>query len=884
MNNSTDDLFKNGATWLRADFHLHTKADKEFSFGGEENDFCRSYVEKLKEQDIRIGVITNHNKFDKEEFVALRKKALKDEVGLFAGVELSVNDGANGIHCLLVFDFEKWCVNGDDFINQFLVAAFEGIANRENENSRCKYNFDSLLKKLNDHANNGRDSFVILAYVEQNSGFFTELDGGRVQQLIANDLFARFVLGFQKVRTYDKIEIWGKWFGGKLPAFIEGSDCKSIEDVGCPHQQNETEKKTYVKIGSFDFEALKYALTDYNHRISTDTQPEIKNSHIESIAFEGGLLDGVRVDFSPELNCLIGIRGSGKSSVLEILRHTLGIPLSRIAVDSKYKDGLIENVLKSGGKSIVTVVNRHKEKYRIEKIYGQKEDIYKGAVLQNGITLDAFFSFPVYFGQKDLSNKDTDFESDLVQRLIGTRLKDAQTKIEEKKREIENVISETSKLRNLGDLKRETETLIQNTKHQLEFFKKQGLEDKLRQQTLFDTDISKLVQTQSSVDSYLGELAALISDHDYFFQQTIGGSEINKELFEEAKASVQGLKSEFEKLKTIHQNSMGFHSNLKEVIEKISLKKENLKEEFAKIKREINTETINPDNFLNLNRQIETAQLKLKEIEKSEKKRGELKTQLMGSLAELDNLWHEEYKLIKAEVDRINQAESKLFIDVGFKERRDKFFIKLKEVFAGRGGIGVSENAYKEISESYKDFIQIYKDSGNLAEILNENQLADFKRRFSENMQDLLTYKVENKFVIQYNGKTLDKHSLGQRASALILFLLAQKENDVLIIDQPEDDLDNQTIYDEVIKELKKLKGNMQFIFATHNANIPVLGDSEKVMSCSYDEKKITLHSGTIDNHRTQRFIVDIMEGGDEAFNRRKTIYDIWNIDKIKTK
>jgi len=82
-----------------------------------------------------------------------------------------------------------------------------------------------------------------------------------------------------------------------------------------------------------------------------------------------------------------------------------------------------------------------------------------------------------------------------------------------------------------------------------------------------------------------------------------------------------------------------------------------------------------------------------------------------------------------------------------------------------------------------------------------------------------------------------------------------------------------------VIKELKKIKGNMQFIFATHNANIPVLGDSEKVVSCSYDEKKISVHSGTIDNHQTQRFIVDIMEGGDEAFNRRKNIYSIWNIE-----
>ncbi len=881
MENDTKDIFENGATWLRADFHLHTKADKEFSYTGNDNDFCRLYVDKLKEQNINIGVITNHNKFDKAEYVALRKKAIKEGIGLFAGVELSVNDGSNGIHCLLIFDFEKWSINGEDFINQFLTAAFEGIANRENENTRCRYNFETVLQKLNDHANNGRDSFIILAHVEQNSGFFNELDGGRIQQLISNDLFRQFVLGFQKVRTFDKVATWKNWFDGKLPAFVEGSDCKSLEEIGRPHQQKNEEKKTYIKIGDFNFEALTYALTDFNYRISLNTKPEIKNSYIKSIAFEGGLLDGTKIDFSPELNNLIGIRGSGKSSVLEILRYTLGIPLSHIAVDPKYKDGLIENVLKSGGKSIVKIMNRHKEEYRIEKIYGQKEDIYKEDILQPSISIEAIFDHPVYFGQKDLSNKDADFEADLIQRLIGTRLKGIQNRIEQKKREIENVISEIKKLRNLKELKKETDTLIQNSKHKLEIFKQKGIEQKLQQQTLFDSDISKLTQAENSVKSYLSEFTSIISNHDYFFQQEITGSEINGELFDEAKTLMQGLKVEFEKLKTIQKTSIQILQKIKEVIAKINTKKEGLKEEFAKIKREINTETINPDNFLNLNRQIETAQLKLKEIEKSEKKRSELQASLLERLIELDNLWLEEFNVLHKEVERINEADSKLSIEVVFKGRRDKFTDKIKQIFRGSG---IREAAYMEIESTYKDFIQIYRDSSRLANILSENHVVDFKRRFNESLEDLLTFKVENKIIIQYNGKSLDKHSLGQRASALILFLLAQKENDVLVIDQPEDDLDNQTIYDEVIKELKKIKGNMQFIFATHNANIPVLGDSEKVVACSYDEKKITVHSGTIDNHQTQRFIVDIMEGGDEAFNRRKNIYSIWNIEKLKTK
>lgn len=870
MENETKNIFENGATWLRADFHLHTKADKEFSYTGNENEFCRLYVEKLKEQNINTGVITNHNKFDKSEFVALRKKAIKEGIGLFAGVEFSLKEG---IHILVVFD-DKWYQGETDNINKFLENAFYGIANYDKPNyPNSNFNLKETVEALDKI---GYDYFIVLAHIDDTNGLFTELRGRTQEDFVRQESFNR-VLAVQKSANLDNYNKLCLWLNRKSKiACVEGSDYAhgGIDAIG-------KGKVTYIKIGAFNFEALTFALTDSEYRVSPKDKPEIKNAYIKSIAFEGGLLEETRIDFSPELNNLIGIRGSGKSSLLEVLRYVLGISLPINAADPDYKNSLVTRSMGSGGKAIVTIVNKQNEEYRIEKLYGQKEDIYKNNLLQPEISIDATgFNSPIYFGQKDLSNKGKDFEGDLIQRLIGTRLKSVQVKIEQKKREVENIISELKKLQNLKDLKKETEAQIQNSKHQLNFFKEKGVEDKLKQQTLFDSDISKLVQYESTVRSYLSELASVISNHDYFFQQEITGSEINKELFEEAKTIIQELKIEFEKLKTIQKNSILSQQKLKEVIAKINTKKEGLKEEFAKIKREINTDTINPDNFLNLNRQIETALLKLKEIEKSEKRRSDLQTNLLERLTELDNLWLEEYNVLNKEVKRINEAESKISIEVEFKGRRDKLTDKMKQVFRGTG---IRETAYQEIEANYKDFIQIYRDSSKLDDILNENHVVDFKRRFSENLEELLTFKVENKIVIQYNGKSLDKHSLGQRASALILFLLAQRENDVLIIDQPEDDLDNQTIYDEVIKELKKIKGNMQFIFATHNANIPVLGDSEKVVSCSYDEKKITVHSGTIDNHQTQRFIVDIMEGGDEAFNRRKNIYSIWNIEKIKS-
>ncbi len=134
----------------------------------------------------------------------------------------------------------------------------------------------------------------------------------------------------------------------------------------------------------------------------------------------------------------------------------------------------------------------------------------------------------------------------------------------------------------------------------------------------------------------------------------------------------------------------------------------------------------------------------------------------------------------------------------------------------------------------------------------------------------------QNKFTIKYRGKELQHHSLGQRASALILFVLNQQENDLIIMDQPEDDLDNQTIYEDVIKLIKELKPKTQFIFATHNANFPVLGDAEQIHSCRYEDDKIIIRSGSIDSPILQKEIVDIMEGGKDAFNKRKRRYEIW--------
>ena len=878
-------VFKNGSVWLKADFHLHTRADKEFKYNSEENEFINNYIKQLKEKDVGIGLITNHNKFDLGEYKALKKKSLKENIYLLPGVELSVNDGSNGIHCLIAFDYDAWVKNNDNFIEHFLNSAFEGVANRENKNTRCKYSLSDLFKKLEEHRKARRDSFVIMAHIEQKSGFCRELDGGRITQIATDEHFKKNVLGFQKLRTIDLRNKLVTWFNGEnnLPVFFEGSDPKKLDEVGVSGKQLdengvEAKKESYIKIGDYNFEAVKYALTDRENRISTE-KPEINNAYIKSISFEGGLLDRTEINFSPELNNFIGIRGSGKSSVLEILRYTLGISLGNQASDREYKNSLIEHVLKSGGKVITVVVNEYKREYRIEKIYGQKEDIYENGKRTNAPSIDTIFKTPVYFGQKDLSNKNIDFEADLVKKLIGNKLDNIKSKIAIKIAEIENIITASKKLDNIDELKKEITEDAEKAKYRIAVYKEKGIEDKLRQQSRFDSDISRFNESLSEISRFKNEIESLINNYAIFFNQTDFEAEENKEIFIEADKLFRQLAIEFNKLNEIKENTKKHETAFIKLFNKLNEKKENLKEDFAKIKRKIDIPNLNPDDFLKLNRQIEICRLKLIEIEKYEKKKSEYNTSLNEKISKLNKLWHEEYKILEKEVKRINEYENSLSITVEYKGRKDKFLNKLKQIFKGSG---IREATYNSIKSSYKDFIEIYRDMENLNSNLNlsEKLLSEFKKRFEHNIFNLISFRVEDKFTINYNDKPLKDHSLGQRATALILFLLAQKETNVLIVDQPEDDLDNQTIYEDVIKAIKSLKGNMQFVFATHNANIPVLGDSEKILSCKYSESKIEVHDGTIDNYDTQKQIVTIMEGGEEAFNRRKNIYELWSIKK----
>ena len=114
----------------------------------------------------------------------------------------------------------------------------------------------------------------------------------------------------------------------------------------------------------------------------------------------------------------------------------------------------------------------------------------------------------------------------------------------------------------------------------------------------------------------------------------------------------------------------------------------------------------------------------------------------------------------------------------------------------------------------------------------------------------------------------------GQRHTILLTVAMLAETNVPLVIDQPEDDLDNAFIFSSIVSTLRAIKERRQVILVTHNANIAVLGDSELLLPM-YRENDCgkSKNRGSIDTETTKRCVMDILEGGPAAFLRRREMY-----------
>lgn len=179
------------------------------------------------------------------------------------------------------------------------------------------------------------------------------------------------------------------------------------------------------------------------------------------------------------------------------------------------------------------------------------------------------------------------------------------------------------------------------------------------------------------------------------------------------------------------------------------------------------------------------------------------------------------------------------------------------------------------------------------------------RRSFAEQLKGMRTTKdVANwlysldyygvEYGIKYEGTDLDKLSPGKKGVVLLLiYLTIDKDYRPLIIDQPEENLDNRSVYSTLVEYFRKAKKNRQVIIVTHNANLVVNGDAEQVIVANFENEmstqgtRIRYISGSLENARVtsvgtqnvldrqgiREHVCELLEGGEDAFEKREEKY-----------
>lgn len=865
-------LFPRGAEWARVDFHLHTKADKQFRFEGDSEEFRKKFIAGLQDADIALGVITNHNKFDAEEFRSLQTFAASKDIKLLPGVELSIGDGQKGVHTLIVFS-DEWLTRKDDHINPFLTTVFEGKlpSEYEHEDGRTTTSIDQTIKKLNDRA---KDYFLIFAHVEDGSGLWKEMSGGRIQELGENPFFRRATLGFQKVRSYDKtgrdIPCRAKTqshLKDFYPAEVEGSDPKSIDKIG-------KGRPCYLKMGELSFESVKFALCDHHQRVASEAPPVLKSPRLHEIGFTGGKLTGQSFALSNELTSFIGSRGSGKSSVLECLRYGLGLEAGDS--DLKYKNGLVAYVMANGAQLSILGELADGREFKITRALGHPPVVFvEGQELQLRPSL--LLPSLLYFGQKDLGNRQDGFEDELFAKLVGRRSVEESAKEEVLLEEIKEATKAWRGVRHADTKVKEYEEEEEKLRLQLNVYRKKGVEKQLLKQTTFETDkrnvedlVNQLTEFRTYMEGEPEEWETLMESWPDLASDSLATENI----------AITALLPELKEIQDDYALVLKKIENLlkkaKTQLTTIHQKEKNLQEDFLKLQREIDAPGLNLQEFRNLKTRHEKLK-KLIAAAKTQKTSTKAAFNAVISSArklhELRASWHrEELEVI---TDTNKQLPPSLGLVLDYEGDRESYAASLKEMVRGQG---VRTASIEKIVAKFPNGLSMASQFSEVRELLGDSaDIGKLQEAIRENLASLVSHRTPDVRQILFDEVPIDDLSLGQRATALLQLLMSLDEHPIFIIDQPEDDLDNETIFREVVGPLLERKKFSQFIIATHNPNIPVLGDAELVHACREADNGLYTHSsGSLDSKRTREQIVSIMEGGARAFQKRQEIYNQW--------
>jgi ABC-type cobalamin/Fe3+-siderophores transport system ATPase subunit len=582
------------------------------------------------------------------------------------------------------------------------------------------------------------------------------------------------------------------------------------------------------------------------------------------------MLDDRKIPFSQSLNCLIGPRGNGKSAVIECLRHALDFPENS---DKKYKAGLVERMLSPGGKVVVDAVDEHGREVRVEREPSGHPSVYLDGTYRE-ISPKAVLTDILYFGQKDLSSRSETFDEDFLKTILADRL---DLKPQEEARLIEEVRQAARQLLETRDAS-EKLGAIQKEKNeldvQLQVYVDKGVDKKLEEMTRFDVERQAILDWREKINQLgLGiKDAAVWDDLDRAFP-SLRSRHMEPVLEDLAQAKARSDEAQ----RSVESALTGLRdafSIVTAAMKKLTTVQDAMKAEVSALQKALNEPLLDLETFRKKKARLEQLNKSL-EAGSQRTKTEKVAHDLLGAAVNrLHDFWRSRFLEREAEVASLQQQlPGEIRLQTAFKGKRLAFEEFLRGIMKGSG---VQSTTFVTLREMYLDGRELYQGRADLEKHLSETAAPKIKGALNDHLFEFLTFRTPDTTEILYRDKPVGDYSLGQRATVLLHILMHLRHYPVILIDQPEDDLDNETLYSHFIHQLVKRKEETQFIFATHNPNIPVLGDAEQTIVCRKEGEQFSFEHGSIDVKDIQSRIVTVMEGGEDAFRRRKEIYQLW--------
>ncbi len=868
-----------GSEWRKWDLHFHTPSSYDYMDMSVTNE---DIINGLIANGISVVTITDHHTIDLERIKALQTLSENRGLTILPGIEfLSDARGNEPIHFIGIFDEDSnieyiW----GQIKNRTSINRIEGEQKKINEVYCDLADTVKLIKELGGivsiHAGSKSNSLENITH---------SLPQGVAQKediALAVDIFELGKVG--DIEPYQNLvnPYLLKTIKKTLPVII----CSDNHNI-----RNYTKKENLWIKADPTFEGLKQIIYEPEERVSIRArEPDDKNIYdvIEKVRFLDSSFQTEYIDVSQNLTSIIGGKSTGKSILLKSIARTADViefeKRNKTAgiVDSRpvkgfevvWKDGQISKLGSDSNpaKKIIYIP----QSYLNRVVDKSEEDSDIDKIIQDVLLQKD--DFKAWYDSLDSEKATIKNE---IERLIKIILENFTINITKNKEKKE-----------IGD--------VEGVKKQIEKLEKE-IKDLQDKSSISDDDRTKFNTAIEQIKSHRVKIANIDADLLQLEKLKVLSLNFNTTALENL--NQVSLKENLREL--IKTESATYVNDWQTVInEKITgLQSEKLKTNQA-IEiveagiRDIRSSLKGQDVLNALLKDKEKEEAKLIEIEELSKVIQNSYNQIdssINSLAELNAQYYSIFLKAKSSLnlDEINQ-ELTFDIETNFTTEKfqknyvDKFFDS--RTTRGKDYQYLTTYNFENV-ESHKKFLR-----QELWKIVNGKlpKLEHFKKR------DLISSLVSNWFKVDYKvsyqNDDINDMSPGKKSFVLLRLLIDLDDSKCpILIDQPEDDLDNRSIYNQVVKFLRKRKKTRQIIVVTHNPNLVLGADAELIVVANQDGEgtKNKTHpfeyvSGSIEYSKVednainevlykrgiQEHICDILEGGPEAFDKRKKKYN----------